>query len=99
MPVDQHNAVLGTLVAGACRADGHAGRVVAMQAGAREMQRPAVRALAQLEQLRMITAKEKKSARAVLRAAAMTYVAAAVQTLLVLLYYLFRAGLLGGRDE
>jgi len=37
---------------------------------------------------------------AVLNAAAMTYVAAAVSTLLTLLYYLWRAGLLGGsRDE
>jgi hypothetical protein len=35
----------------------------------------------------------------VLNAAAMTYVASAVTTLLTLLYYLMRAGLLGGRDE
>jgi Zn-dependent membrane protease YugP len=35
----------------------------------------------------------------VLNAAAMTYVAAVVTTLLTILYYLFRAGLLGGRDE
>lgn len=36
----------------------------------------------------------------VLNAAALTYVAAAVSTLMVLLYYLFRSGLLGGsRDE
>jgi Zn-dependent membrane protease YugP len=35
----------------------------------------------------------------VLNAAAMTYVAAVVSTLLVLLYYLFRAGFLGGRSE
>lgn len=34
---------------------------------------------------------------AVLNAAAMTYVAAAITTLLTLLYYLWRAGLLGGR--
>lgn len=35
-----------------------------------------------------------------LNAAAMTYVATAVSTLLTLLYYLWRAGLLGGgRDE
>ena len=35
----------------------------------------------------------------VLNAAAMTYVASAVTTLLTLLYYLMRSGLLGGRDE
>jgi uncharacterized protein len=36
---------------------------------------------------------------AVLNAAAMTYVAAAVSTLLTLVYYLMRSGLLGGREE
>lgn len=35
----------------------------------------------------------------VLNAAAMTYVAAAVQAILTLLYFLIRAGLLGGRDD
>jgi Zn-dependent membrane protease YugP len=40
---------------------------------------------------------ERQGIDAVLNAAAMTYVAAAVQTLLTLLYYLWRAGLLGGR--
>src|SRR5690606_18406804 len=35
--VDQHDAVLGALVAGAGRADGDAGRGVAVQAGAREV--------------------------------------------------------------
>lgn len=35
----------------------------------------------------------------VLTAAALTYVAAAVSTLLTLLYFLMRAGLLGGRDD
>lgn len=34
-----------------------------------------------------------------LNAAALTYVAAVVSTLLTLLYYLMRAGLLGGRDD
>ncbi|HMB53273.1 MAG TPA: zinc metallopeptidase [Thermoanaerobaculia bacterium] len=34
----------------------------------------------------------------VLNAAALTYVAAAVSTLLTLLYFLLRAGVLGGRD-
>lgn len=36
---------------------------------------------------------------AVLNAAAMTYVAAAVSTVLTLAYYLMRSGLLGGREE
>ena len=36
--VHEHDAVFGALVAGAGRADGHAGRCLAMQAGAREMQ-------------------------------------------------------------
>ncbi len=35
----------------------------------------------------------------VLNAAAMTYVAAVVMTVLTLLYYLMRSGLLGGRDD
>ena len=35
----------------------------------------------------------------VLNAAALTYVAAAITTLLTLLYYLMRAGIIGGRDE
>lgn len=35
----------------------------------------------------------------VLNAAALTYVAAAISTLMTLLYFLFRAGLLGGRDD
>jgi Zn-dependent membrane protease YugP len=35
----------------------------------------------------------------VLNAAALTYVAAAVSSLLTLLYFLFRAGLLGGRSR
>jgi uncharacterized protein len=43
---------------------------------------------------------EREGVDRVLNAAALTYVAAAVSTLMVLLYYLFRAGLLGGsRDE
>ena len=35
----------------------------------------------------------------VLNAAALSYVAAAVSTLLTLLYFLMRAGFLGGRDD
>lgn len=43
---------------------------------------------------------EREGVDRVLNAAALTYVAAAVSTLMVLAYYLFRAGLLGGsRDE
>src|SRR5690606_20371239 len=46
--VDQHDAVLGPLVGGAGRADGHAGGRLAVQAGAREVHRPARRPLAHL---------------------------------------------------
>lgn len=42
---------------------------------------------------------ERAGMNKVLNAAAMTYVAAVVSTLMTLLYYLFRAGLLGGRDD
>ena len=45
----------------------------------------------------IITAEERKGMDAVLNAAALTYVAAAISTLLTLLYFLMRAGLLGGR--
>lgn len=45
----------------------------------------------------LVSQSERQGVARVLNAAAMTYVAAVVQTLLVLLYYLFRAGLLGGR--
>ena len=46
----------------------------------------------------LVNQREQKGVSKVLNAAAMTYVAAAVSTLLTLLYYLMRAGLLGGRD-
>jgi Zn-dependent membrane protease YugP len=42
---------------------------------------------------------EAASAGKVLNAAFMTYVAAAVSALLTLVYYLLRAGLLGGNDD
>jgi Zn-dependent membrane protease YugP len=42
---------------------------------------------------------ERQGIDAVLNAAALTYVAAAVSTLLTLLYFLIRAGLLGGRRD
>ena len=44
----------------------------------------------------IITPQERKGMDAVLNAAALTYVAAAVSTLMTLLYYLLRSGLLGG---
>jgi Zn-dependent membrane protease YugP len=47
----------------------------------------------------IIEPEEREGVDRVLNAAALTYVAAAVSTLLVLLYYLFRAGLLGGRSH
>jgi len=45
----------------------------------------------------IITEREKVGVDKVLNAAAMTYVAAVVSTLLTLLYFLLRSGLLGGR--
>jgi uncharacterized protein len=45
----------------------------------------------------IITSHERKGMDAVLDAAALTYVAAAVSSLLTLLYFLMRSGLLGGR--
>jgi Zn-dependent membrane protease YugP len=45
----------------------------------------------------IVTMEERRGVDAVLNAAALTYVAAAVSTLLTLLYFLFRSGLLGGR--
>lgn len=46
----------------------------------------------------LISPQERAGMDRVLNAAALTYVAAAVSTLMTLLYYLLRAGLLGGRD-
>jgi Zn-dependent membrane protease YugP len=43
--------------------------------------------------------REREGMNDVLSAAAMTYIAAAASTLLTLLYFLFRAGLLGGRRD
>ena len=45
----------------------------------------------------IVTIQERKGVDAVLNAAALTYVAAAVSTLLTLLYFLWRSGLIGGR--
>jgi len=45
----------------------------------------------------IVMPQEREGIDRVLNAAALTYVAAAVSTLMTLLYYLYRAGLLGGR--
>ena len=47
----------------------------------------------------IVSEDEKKGVSSVLNAAALTYVAAFVSSLLTLLYYLMRSGLLGGRRE
>jgi len=57
------------------------------------------RAVAALQETGMIDRDEAPGAKAVLRAAAMTYVAAAIAAILQLLYFLMRAGLLGGRRD
>lgn len=57
------------------------------------------RAVASLRDYGMITAGEVDGTGRVLRAAALTYVAAAITAILQLLYFLMRAGLLGGRRE
>jgi len=46
----------------------------------------------------IVLEQERRGMDKVLNAAALTYVAAAVSTLLTLLYFLLRAGVLGGRD-
>ena len=47
----------------------------------------------------IVTGKEAKGVSAVLTAAAATYLAAALQAILQLLYFALRSGLLGGRDD
>jgi Zn-dependent membrane protease YugP len=48
----------------------------------------------------MVDAEEEREVGRVLNAAALTYVAATLTSILTLLYFLFRAGLLGGgRDD
>ncbi|MEA2012678.1 MAG: zinc metallopeptidase [Verrucomicrobiota bacterium] len=47
----------------------------------------------------IITKQERKAAGKVLNAAFLTYLAAAVTSILTLLYYLLRSGLLGGGDD
>ncbi len=47
----------------------------------------------------LVSPMEREGVDKVLNAAALTYVAAAISTLMTLLYYLMRAGLLGGRRD
>ena len=54
------------------------------------------RAKALIVEQGIVTAQERRGVDAVLNAAALTYVAAAVSTLMTLLYFLWRSGLLGG---
>jgi Zn-dependent membrane protease YugP len=54
------------------------------------------RAVVALEQMGFISSQEMDGTSAVLKAAAMTYVAAAISAVLQLLYLLWRAGVLGG---
>ncbi|HSN55997.1 MAG TPA: zinc metallopeptidase [Candidatus Sulfomarinibacteraceae bacterium] len=57
------------------------------------------RAKVMLAEHGLIAGPEREGVDRVLNAAALTYVAAAISTLLTLLYFLFRAGLLGGRRD
>ena len=57
------------------------------------------RAVAVLEQTGMILPTERAGTRAVLNAAAMTYVAAAISSIMQLIYFLIRSGILGGRSD
>ena len=57
------------------------------------------RALKALQKGNYVTKKELDGARKVLNAAAMTYVAAFITSLITLLYWMFRLGLLGGRRD
>lgn len=57
------------------------------------------RAVIALQQAGIVTASESEDTWRVLRAAAMTYVAGAIAAITQLLYFLWRAGLLGGRDD
>jgi Zn-dependent membrane protease YugP len=57
------------------------------------------RALAAIERGSLVTGPELVGARRVLSAAALTYVAAAISSVLQLLYFLVRAGVLGRSDD
>ena len=58
-----------------------------------------VRARKLLLENNIVTGEEARGVSAVLMAAAATYLAAALQAILQLLYFAMRAGLLGGRDD
>jgi Zn-dependent membrane protease YugP len=57
------------------------------------------RALRTLESTGLVTGEERTGVRRVLGAAALTYVAAFITSLMTLLYYMIRLGLIGGRDR
>jgi len=57
------------------------------------------RAMVAMEQGQLLGRDELPGARKVLRAAALTYVAAAIQSLMTFVYFLIRSGLLGGRSN
>lgn len=57
------------------------------------------RAVVALQQAGIVGTDEAEDTWKVLRAAALTYVAAAITAVSQLLYYLWRSGLLGGRDD
>ncbi len=57
------------------------------------------RALAAIRETGLLTMEELSGAKQVLTAAALTYVAAAVTAIMQLLYFLLRAGLLGGDND
>ena len=57
------------------------------------------RAKVAMDEAGMLSPEENRHASKVLNAAFLTYLAAAVTSVLTLLYYLFRLGLLGGGDE
>jgi hypothetical protein len=57
------------------------------------------RALQTLESNGMVTGTERDGVRRVLGAAALTYVAAFVTSLMTLLYYMIRLGLIGGNRD
>jgi Zn-dependent membrane protease YugP len=57
------------------------------------------RAVVALQDLGIVTREEADGSAAVLRAAAMTYVAGAISAVMQLLYYLLRSGLIGQRRD
>lgn len=57
------------------------------------------RALAAIRDGGIVNSQELSGARKVLSAAALTYVAAAISSLMTLLYFLIRSGILGGRRD